>query len=148
MKRVAAIRKQIRKQKAQTEALKKLFTVKAEPAAVPKQSRSRKPNLIEQWQSTLELLQSKAENRAEILASRFKDNSTFNQIKRDYIATNNKIIEATLKNGGNNTAEILELERQLDCISDDILNFLQSHNVQRKDLPDDVQAFIIDLIRS
>ncbi len=148
MKRVADIHKQIHKQKAQTEALKKLFTAKPEPAARAELKDSRrKRNLIEEWQSTFELLK-KAENSAETLATRFKDDSTFNQLKRDYITTNSKIIETTLRNHGQDTPELAELERQFDCILSDILNFLQSHNVQRKNLPNDLQAFIRDLILS
>lgn len=153
LKRVKEIRKAINKAQADKAALKKMFATTAQeisereqnPAAKPER---RKPSLLDQWQRTLASMQAKAEKRAETLAKLFKDDFTYNQLKRDYTTTHNKYFTAILQNGGEETAQMQELERQLDVILSDVLNFLLSHNIQREELPDDWKPFITHMLRS
>ena len=152
LKRVKAIRKEINKAQADKEALKKIFATTSQEISERKQKpakpKLRKPNLLDQWRETLASMQAKAEKRAETLAKLFKDDFVFNQLKRDYISLSGKYFKALQQSGGEDTAETQELERQLDCILTDVLNFLLSHNIQREELPDDWKPFVRDLLRT
>lgn len=147
LKRVRDIRKAIRKQKSEQEALRKLFSEKPEPKPAASSNKPRKRNLIDQWQSALALLQEKAENSAEAIAKRFATDFTFNQLKRDYINTKGKHIEAIIQSRGQETAAMSELEKKLDNILSDVLNYLQAHNVPRTYIPDDWQAFVREILK-
>ncbi|MDE7181506.1 MAG: hypothetical protein K2O41_00555 [Clostridia bacterium] len=142
LNKVKAIRKEQRKQKANAEAVKEIFGT---PTAT---SSKRRGNLIEQWQSTLEHRQSNAEKYAETLARTFKSDFEFNRLKREYVKLNDNYWSAILRNGGRDTPETLEQERQLDGILSDILNYLLSHNVKRTYIPDDWKDFIIEILKS
>lgn len=146
LKAAKAIRKEINKQKADVAAFKKLFTV-AEREQKPTEPPRRKPNLIDQWQSTLAAIEERKAMSAETLAKMFENDVAFKQLKRDYIRTSSIYFNALINSGGEDTAEINEIEKRLDIILNDILNFLLSHNIQRSELPDDWKPFIRELIR-
>ena len=40
-----------------------------------------------------------------------------------------------------------ELEKKLDNILSDVLNYLQAHNVTRTYIPDDWQAFVREILK-
>ena len=150
LKAVKAIRKQINKQAANQQALKKLFASEQqqEQRAKPVEQNRRKSNLLEQWQSTYDKIKEREALSAETIAKSFANNFAFNQLKSDYISTLNKYFNAIRQSGGEDTKETQELKKRLDVILSDILNLLLSHNIQRGELPDDWQTFIRDLIRS
>lgn len=143
LKAAKAIRKEINKQKADVAALKKLFATTDKPAEPPR----RKPNLIDQWQSTLAAIEERKAISAETLAIMFENDVVFKQLKRDYISISSKYFNALRQFGGEDNAQTQELEKRLDSILNDILNFLLSHNIQRSELPDDWKPFIRQLIR-
>ena len=143
LKAAKAIRKEINKQKADVAALKKLFATTDKPAEPPR----RKPNLIDQWQSTLAAIEECNAMSAATLAKRFENNVAFNQLKRDYLSTFNKYFNTLRQFGGEENAETQEIEERLDIILSDVLNLLLSHNIQRSELPDDWKPFIRELIR-
>ncbi len=145
LKRVKKIRKEINKQKADIGALKKLFEIKPEPKPAASSDKPRKRNLIDQWQSTLALLQEQA--RPQEIAKQFANDHAFNQLKRDYISTNGKYIEAVLQSSGQDTAATSELKNKLDTILSDVLNYLQAHNVPRTYIPDDWEPFVREILK-
>ncbi len=147
LKAAKAIRKEINKQKADVAALKKLFTVADKREQKPAEPPRRKPNLIDQWQSTLAAIEERKAISAETLAKMFENDVVLNQLKRDYISISSKYFNALRQFGGEDNAQTQELEKRLDSILNDILNFLLSHNIQRSELPDDWKPFIRELIR-
>lgn len=153
LKRVKEIRKAINKQKAEAEALKKLFSEKPEPKLPApsdnlRRQSPRRRSIIERWQNAeLAAVQEKNYSAAAI-AEAFKNDFTFNKIKRDYINARDKYFTELKNNGGEDTAEITELENELNGILSDVLNYLLSHNVQRTYIPDDWKAFVQEILRS
>ena len=155
LKRVKEIRKAINKQKAETEALKKLFSEKPEPKLPAASDNLRKQSthphrrsIIERWQSAMQAKEQSKEQSAASIAKALKDDITFNQIKREYINESTKYLEELRKNGGEDTAELIEMQNKLDSILSEILNYLLSHNVQRTYIPEDWKSFIQEIIRS
>lgn len=141
LKAVKAIRKQINKAQADKQALKKLFASAAR-AQSEREQKPAKPS------GTLAAFEEYKAISAGTLAKRFANDFVFNQLKRDYKSLLSKYFTLTQQSCGEETAEVQELEKQLDGNLSDILSFLHSHNIQRKELPDDWKAFIRDLIRS
>lgn len=149
LKAAKAIRKEINKQKADIAALKKLFAAQPNDGREQKTAAPpRRKNLLEEWQSTLAVMKQRNAMSAATLAKRFENNVAFNQLKRDYLSTFNKYFNTLRQVGGEENAETQEIEERLDIILSDVLNLLLSHNIQRKELPDDWKPFIRDLIRS
>lgn len=88
------------------------------------------------------------DERAEAIAKAFRSDITFKNYKQKYIKLSGELITATMQNGGQDTAETLELGRQLGSIMSDVLNYLLSHNIKRTYIPDDWEAFIRTVLRS
>lgn len=150
LKTVKAIRKQINKAQADKIALKKMFATTSQEIAEREQKHEKrsKPNLLDQWSYTLAAIEERKKKCAETLAKRFVDDFAFNQLKHDYISLSGKYFKALQQSGGEDTAVTQELENQLNDILADVLNYLLSHNIQRKDLPEDWQAFVRELLRT
>ena len=153
LKAVKTIRKQINRQKADNAALKNLFSSSAtnkqeDRERKPAEQNRRKNNLIDQWQGTLAAIEERKAMSAETLAKRFANDFAFNQLKRDFVDLKTKYFAAIQQSHGEDTDETQRLEKQIDGILSDVLNFLLSHNIQRKEIPNDWKPFIRELIRS
>ncbi len=146
LKRVKTIRKQINKQQADKEALKKLFSVKPEQTG-DKPRKGKPRSLVEQWNETFKYMATMRENRVQELAKQFANNFVFNQLKREYKKLNASYFDEIKLNGGNVSIRAEELEAGIDSILSDVLNFLLSHNVPRTYIPEDWKKFIIEIIR-
>lgn len=145
LKRVKQIRKQINKQRADKEALMKLFSVKPEPTS--DKPRKRKPrSLVEQWNETFKYMAT-IENSPQKLAKQFANDITFNRLKNEYERLNGLYFAEIKLNGGAMTERADELEAKLDSILSDVLNFLLSHNVPRTYIPENWKKFIIEIIK-